>query len=58
MSKSRLCNLFGVMKISYCYGLQPKLVNIETVKYKALIRQVFKALGMGSQYHFHVNKLI
>ncbi|MEC5211312.1 transposase InsO family protein [Psychrobacter sp. PL15] len=41
MSKSLLCKLFGVMKSSYYYGVQPKPISLETVKHKALIRQIF-----------------
>lgn len=41
MSKTQLCDLFGMVKSSYYYGLQPKPINIEMVKLKALIRQIF-----------------
>ena len=41
MSKSQLCRLFGVIKSSYYYGLKPKLISLETVTLKALIRQIF-----------------
>lgn len=41
VSKSLLCKLFSVMKSSYYYGMQPKLISLETVKTKALIRQIF-----------------
>ena len=34
--------LFGVMKSSYYYGRQPKSISLETVKTKALIRQIFE----------------
>jgi putative transposase len=41
MSKTQLCDLFGMVKSSYYYGLQPKPINIEMVKLKALVRQIF-----------------
>lgn len=41
MSKRKLCDLFDVVRSSYYYGVQAKPINIETVKLKALIRQVF-----------------
>ncbi|MGP5575954.1 IS3 family transposase [Psychrobacter faecalis] len=41
VSKSLLCKLFSVMKSSYYYGMQPKPISLETVKTKALIRQIF-----------------
>ncbi|WP_413521027.1 IS3 family transposase [Psychrobacter glacincola] len=41
VSKSLLCKLFGVIKSSYYYGIQPKSISLETVKHKALIRQIF-----------------
>lgn len=41
ISKSRLCKLFGVIKSSYYYGRQSKPVSLDTVKTKALIRQIF-----------------
>ena len=33
--------LFGVIKSSYYYGIQPKPISLETIKHKALIRQIF-----------------
>ncbi|WP_352338428.1 hypothetical protein [Psychrobacter sp. 16-MNA-CIBAN-0192] len=41
MSKSFLCKLFGVMKSSYYYDMQPKPISLEAVKHKALIHQIF-----------------
>ena len=41
MNKRLLCKLFGVMKSSYYYGMQPKPISLEIVKHKALIRQIF-----------------
>ena len=41
MNKSLLCKLFGVKKSSYYYGLKPKPISLDTVKTKALIRQIF-----------------
>ena len=41
ISKSQLCRLFGVTKSSYYYGVQPKPISLDTVKTKALIRQIF-----------------
>ena len=41
MSKTQLCDLFGMVKSSYYYGLQSKPINIEMVKLKALICQIF-----------------
>ena len=41
VNKSLLCKLFGVMKSSYYYGLKPKPISLETVKTKALVRQIF-----------------
>ena len=43
VNKSLLCKLFGVMKSSYYYGLKPKPISLETVKTKALVRQIFNA---------------
>ena len=41
MSKRKLCDLFGVVRSSYYYGVQSKPIDIERVKLKALIRQIF-----------------
>ena len=41
MSKCKLCELFGVVRSSYYYGIQSKPIDIERVKLKALIRQIF-----------------
>lgn len=41
LSKRKLCDLFDVVRSSYYYGVQAKPINIETVKLKALIRQIF-----------------
>lgn len=41
LSKRKLCTLFGVVRSSYYYGIQTKPIDIERVKLKALIRQIF-----------------
>ncbi|MGO2966254.1 IS3 family transposase [Psychrobacter sp. AOP22-C1-22] len=41
LSKRKLCHLFGVVRSSYYYGTQAKPIDIERVKLKALIRQIF-----------------
>ena len=41
MSKRKLCHLFGVVRSSYYYGTQTKPIDIERVKLKALIRQIY-----------------
>ncbi len=41
MSTRKLCELFGVVRSSYYYGTQTKPIDIERVKLKALIRQIF-----------------
>ena len=41
MSKCKLCKLFGVVRSSYYYGIQAKPIDIERVKLKALIRQIY-----------------
>ena len=41
MSKRKLCDLFGVVRSSYYYGIQTKPIDIERVKLKALIRLIF-----------------
>lgn len=41
LSKRKLCNLFGIVRSSYYYGMQSKPIDIERVKLKALIRQIF-----------------
>lgn len=41
LSKRKLCNLFGVVRSSYYYGTQTKPIDIERVKLKALIRQIY-----------------
>ena len=33
--------MFGVIKSSYYYGIQPKPIDVERIKLKALIRQIF-----------------
>ncbi|GAF62857.1 mobile element protein [Psychrobacter sp. JCM 18903] len=56
VNKSLLCKLFGVMKSSYYYGLNPKPISLKAVKTKALIRQIFndsnRSAG-GSQHRCH-----
>ena len=41
MSKHKLCDLFDVVRSSYYYVTRPKPIDIERVKLKALIRQIF-----------------
>ena len=41
MSKRKLCDLFDVVRSSYYYGRQTKPIDVERVKLKALIRQIF-----------------
>ena len=41
MSKYKLCELFGVVRSSYSYGIKTKPIDVERVKLKALIRQIF-----------------
>ena len=41
MSKYKLCELFGVVRSSYYYGIKTKPIDVERVKLKALIRQIF-----------------
>lgn len=41
LSKQKLCDLFGVSRISYYYGIKIKPIDIKRVKLKALIYQIF-----------------
>ncbi|MGP4788368.1 IS3 family transposase, partial [Psychrobacter sp. 1Y11] len=41
LSKRKLCHLFGIVRSSYYYGIQTKPIDIERVKLKALIRQIY-----------------
>lgn len=41
MSKHKLCELFGVVRSSYYYGIKTKPIDVERVKIKALIHQIF-----------------
>lgn len=41
LSKQKLCDLFGVARSSYYYGIKTKPIDIERVKLKALIHQIF-----------------
>lgn len=41
MSKQKLCDLFGMVRSSYYYGIQTRPIDIERVKLKAFIRQIF-----------------
>ncbi|WP_329958684.1 IS3 family transposase [Psychrobacter sp. I-STPA10] len=41
MSKSQLCNLLGIVRSSYYYSTKIKPIDIEAIKVKALIRQIF-----------------
>ncbi|MGP5544837.1 MULTISPECIES: IS3 family transposase [Psychrobacter] len=41
LSKQKLCDLFGVARSSYYYDIKTKPIDIEQVKLKALIHQIF-----------------
>ncbi len=41
MSTRKLCELFDVVRSSYYYGIQTKPIDVERIKLKALIRQIF-----------------
>ena len=41
LSKRKLCELFGVVRSSYYYGVQSKPIDVELIKLKALIRRIF-----------------
>ncbi|WP_127891451.1 IS3 family transposase [Psychrobacter sp. FDAARGOS_221] len=42
LSKQRLCELFSVIKSSYYYNAKDKPIDIELIRLKALVRQVFE----------------
>ena len=41
LSTRKLCELFDVVRSSYYYGIQTKPIDVERIKLKALIRQIF-----------------
>ncbi|WP_201546094.1 IS3 family transposase [Psychrobacter sp. H7-1] len=41
ISKSRLCDLFGIVRSSYYWCIKPASIDYELIKLKALVRQVF-----------------
>lgn len=36
-----MCELLGIVRSSYYYGTKAKLINVEAIKLKALVRQIF-----------------
>ncbi|MBZ1391806.1 IS3 family transposase [Psychrobacter pacificensis] len=41
LSTRKLCDLFGVVRSSDYYGIQTKPIDIERIRLKTLIRQIF-----------------